>query len=72
MNEDKMAFKILKNKQKLRRSQFISNAIMLLTNLYPPQKQLKKQTSHNIPGIYLAVFEVLYLWTVKEMVVLAQ
>ena len=68
----KWHLEILKNKQKLRRSQFIYNAIMLLTNLYPPQNQPEKQTSHNIPGIYLAVFEVLYLWTVKEMVVLAQ
>lgn len=45
---------------------------MLLTNFYPPQKERKKHGSHNVPEIYLAVFEVLYLWTVKEMVVLAQ
>lgn len=47
---------------------------ILLTKFYPPHKyrEKKRHTSHNIPGIYLAVFEALYLWTVEEMVVLAQ
>jgi hypothetical protein len=36
------------------------------------EKEEEKKILMHIPGIYLAAFEVLFLWTIGEMVVLVQ